>query len=90
MWRRRIDVDIQLWQDSEILVHAQTACDIRYVDMVDVFLVLFKWCGPCGGCLCFIVWGVCVAGVAMREVVGWSTCARGREGRHKNPGDNVV
>jgi hypothetical protein len=43
------------------------------VDRVGVFLVPFKWCGPCGGCLCLLVWGVCVAGVAMRGVVGWST-----------------
>ena len=45
------------------------------MDTADVFLVPFKWCGPCGDWLDLIVWGVCVAGVAMREVVGWSTVA---------------
>jgi hypothetical protein len=49
------------------------------VDRVDVFFVPFRWCGPCGECLCLIVWGVCVAGVAMGEVVCWSAVAWGEK-----------
>ena len=74
MWSRRLGVEFILarFGDSGPCV---VAWNIRYVVVGGCFLCFVEWCYSCEGCLCLMVWGVYVAGVAMREVVDWSAAA---------------
>jgi hypothetical protein len=65
------------------VARAWIACGVRYVDTVDDFLVPYVVRSSWGLLVLGRVGGVRVAGVALCGVVGWSTDAWGREGRHE-------